>query len=234
MQLRYGKHHIYTPDLVRPKPVMSDEHKAMAAEKPPWPVPGHCKPWLDGQTAGWTVTYGYLSPITIVGLGDGQIRVENGAQLVAETQNKHVVHQLAPGFFTISPGYTLRTEAGFGVMHLPAVDAPLGLELVTGFVETDWHTRPCFMVFHAPPAGTEIHLKYKTPIAQVAVMPYPALTTAVVMSDDELDQINADFKTYLKESDQPSLTWQAATGIRFSHLYKHRSRERLRQLRDEQ
>jgi hypothetical protein len=120
---------------------------------------------------GWTLSYGYLTPITIAGGEDGRIAVENLAQLAQETGQPRIVDQFAPGHFGLGSGYTLWTPPGYVSLILPAAEAPGNLELVTGVIESEWYPLQLFLVFRLPAAGAQISLDYGMPLARVVVAP---------------------------------------------------------------
>ena len=126
--LKFAKGAPYIPILVRSRPYISENEKELAFEPVPFAMPGHCKPWLDGQTIGWTLFLeGFLTPITIHGLDDGTIRVENGEALSRETGQPLVTHQFATGYFGLGSGYTLQTPPGLVSLFIPANRPPAGL-----------------------------------------------------------------------------------------------------------
>ncbi len=222
--LKFAKNPVYIPDPARPRPVITEEDKQRAAADPPWPVPFHCKPWVDGQTVGWTLFYGYLTPITIVGQPDGRIEIENFAELVRETQQQMTIHQFVEGYFSVSTGYYLRTPPGLVSLFIPALRAPKGLQLVSGLVETDWYSRTIFAVFERPAVGERIKLEYRTELMRVVVVPRHEGAKAEPLEGDELAAFNAQEDEYLAAARDTDRSWHAATGDTFNHLYKIRSK----------
>jgi hypothetical protein len=134
---------------------------------------------------GWTLSYGYLTPITITGSEDGQLEVANLAQLVQETGQPHLIDQFASGHYSISSGYTLWTPPGYVSLILPATAAPGNLEVVIGVIESDWYPKELFLVFRLPPAGAQIMLDYGMPLARVVVVPRQADWTAELVTVGE-------------------------------------------------
>ncbi|RMG89597.1 MAG: hypothetical protein D6706_21055 [Chloroflexi bacterium] len=218
--LKFAKSTPYIPDPARSRPLVTDMDKARAAETPPHPVPFHCKPWVDGQTAGWTLFYGYLTPVTIVGEENGRITVKNLDQLAAETGQPRVIDQFAAGHFGIGSGYTLRTPEGFVSLILPPTHPPNGLETVIGIIETDWYPRQLFLVFRVPPPGTQISLDYQAELARVVIIPRQEQLTAQPMTETELETLRAQEAAYLAEEQETPTRWTAASGDSFTHLYK--------------
>lgn len=226
--LKFAKAAPYIPDPARTRPNISEEDRARAAETPPHVVPFHCKPWVDGQSVGWTLFYGYVTPITVVGVGDGKIEVENRSQLVRETNQERVVDQFAQGHFGIGVGYWLRTPPGFVCLILPPTNPPPGLVTLTGVVETDWYPRPLFLVFRVPEKGVRIQLDYKMELARVVVVPRMEGQNAEPFSPEEWETIRAEARAYQAEEKSSATRWKAASGDSFTHVYKEWSR-RFRQ-----
>lgn len=228
-RLRYSKAFVYLPDMERSRPLITDEHKAKAAETPPHAVPFHCKPWVDGQTAGYTLYYGYFTPLIIRGLPDGRAELPNIDALYKEAKVDNHVEQFAPGFVSYSTGYTLRTEPGMVSMILPPTKPIAGYDTLIGVVETDWFPKEVFIVIKAPPAGKEITINYKDEIGRIVVIPRQSQTELELIPDEEVQAIRADEADYRKEENETSAAWTSATGISFTHVYKMRSRRYLGQ-----
>jgi hypothetical protein len=228
--LKFAKSAPYIPDPVRSRPNILDEDRARATEDPPQVVPFHCKPWLDGQAIGWTLFYGYVTPIGILGVGDGKIEVENLYQLTRETNQERVVDQFARGHFGIGSGYRLRTPLGMVSLILPPTNPPPGLDTVTGIIETDWYPRQIFLVFRAPEKGVRISLDYKMELARIVVIPRLEGQKAEPLSSEELEIMREEALKYRQEEKNTSTRWQAESGDWFTHLYKewsHRYRKDL-------
>src|SRR5687768_13184276 len=96
---------------------------------------------------GWTLSYGYLTPITMTGRADGGLDVANLAQLAQETGQPRILDQFAPGHFGLGSGYTLWTPPGYVCLILPAAGSPGNLDVVTGVIESDWYPLQLFLVF---------------------------------------------------------------------------------------
>lgn len=198
--IQFTKAAEYIPDPVRSRPVISDEDKALAAADPPYPVRLHCKPWMDGQSAGWIIFYGYLTPITIVGLGGDDFRVENLERLKAESRVDNIIMPLVGGYFGIpATGYTFLTQPGYISLILPAPQAPPGLQLEPGIIETDWYPLEMPAVFKVPAAGESIRLDYKMEIARLVPIPRLEEMTLAPMTEDNLAALLARRQSYLEE-----------------------------------
>jgi len=232
MFLKFGKSVPYLPDPVRSRPLVTAVDKARGSADPPHAVPYHCKPWVDGQTAGWTLFYGFLTPISITGQADGGIEVQNLEMLARETQQPEIVSHFAQGHFGIGSGYTLQTPPGFVSLIIPATQPPAGLEALTAVIETDWYPRQLFLVFRLPPPGTQILLDRGMELARVVVIPRPEQLEARPFTADELAEINQRQQQYLDEEKTTPSRWTAASGDQFTHLYKQWS-ARFRNPRDE-
>ncbi|MFZ0549033.1 MAG: DUF6065 family protein [Candidatus Promineifilaceae bacterium] len=198
--IQFTKAAAYIPDPVRSRPVITDEDKALAAEDPPYPVRLHCKPWMDGQSVGWTLFYGYLTPITVVGLGDGDFRVENLEQLKAESQVDNIIMPLVGGYFGMpATGYTFLTQPGIISLILPAPNAPPDLHLEPGIIETDWYPLEMPAVFKVPPKGEAVTLDYKMEIARLVPIPRLESMTLTPMAEDDLNALLKRRQEYIED-----------------------------------
>lgn len=222
--LKYAKSVSYLPDLRRSRPFIQDEDRARAAKNPPEPVPFHCKPWVDAQSLGWTIPYGFLTAIEIVGLGEGRISVANIATLQGESNQPRIVDQFAPGHFGIGCGYSLHTPPGLISLLLPANDPPPNLDLVSGVIESDWYPRQIFLVCRSPAKGKKIYLDREMPLARVVLVPRHEGLDATQLDEPEAEEIAAREAAYVAEEATTPTRWQAASGDWFSHLYKEWSR----------
>jgi hypothetical protein len=219
--LKFAKSAPYIPDPVRSRPLITPEQKEKAAAAPPHVVPFHCKPWVDGQTVGWTLFYGYLTPVTIVGQENGRIQVHNLEQLTRETNQPRIIDQFANGHFGIGSGYILQTPPGIVSLLIPSTNAPTGLETVTGVIETDWYPRQLFLVFKVPSPGVEIYLDYKVELARVVLIPRHEQLEAQPMTEDELRALQGREQQYVEEERLTPTRWTAVSGDSFTHLYKN-------------
>lgn len=224
--LKFAKSVPYLPDPARSRPRIAEEEREKAALDPPHVVPFHCKPWVDGQTAGWTLFYGFLTAVTIRQGDDGRLLVENLAQLAQETQQPRVIDQFAEGHFGLGSGYTLQTPAGYVSLILPPTHPPAGLQTLTAVIETDWYPRQLFLVFQLPPPGTAVTLDRGMELARVVVIPRPEKAEAQPMGQAELAALQAREAEYLAEEQTTSSRWTAASGDSFTHLYKIWSKKR--------
>ncbi len=219
MELRYSKQLPYIPDPARSRPLVTAAHRTAAAATPPAVVPFHCKPWLDGQTIGYTLFYGYASPITIHGQADGTVQIDGLELLQRETGNSLVVDQFSAGYFTIVPGYGLETDHGWVSLLLPATRPPAGLSALTGVLETDWYPRDLFLVYTAPPAGVAVALRHGDELARVVVVPRADRAALRPMTAAEhADRVTRRAAYRADELRHPR--WHAATGKQFTHTYK--------------
>lgn len=232
--LRYWKKEIYFPKLRRPKLQVSAEDQALARQEHPPALPQHCKPWVDGQTVGWEVAYGFLSPITIRGLGGGKFDVDGAQQLNAEA-GQSTIDSFADGYLGLAISYWLQTPEGFASLILPPTSGPPGWAPLSAIVETDWYPRPIFLVNPIPPEGVEITLDFDQPLARVVVIPYAGNLRGGVeqMSQDEIEALNTLEETYLFEAINAGRLWESASGLKFSHQYKNWSGKHHRRLKGE-
>ncbi|HSH05927.1 MAG TPA: hypothetical protein VLL52_25655 [Anaerolineae bacterium] len=229
--LKFSKAMGYLPDPERSRPYITDEEKELGTATPAHPVPFHCKPWMDEQSLGWTLFYGYLTPITIIGLGDGQIQVENFKKLQAESQVKDIVKRFFSGRHVGIPatGYSLLTEPNWVSLMLPPTHPPAGYELVSGVLETDWYPLETPVLFRLPAKGVEIKLEYKTELARVVPMPRRRESAvAVEMSGEEHEALlerRAAYLRALEETEGKPLV----SGAQLKQIYHKWSAERRRE-----
>ena len=218
--LKFAKSASYIPDPARSRPFISDSDKAKATTTPPTAVPFHCKPWLDGQSVGWTLFYGYLTTVTVSASEDGRIQVENLPTLAQETNQPRIIEQFAANHFGLGTGYTLQTPPGYVTLLLPSTQAPIGLKAVTGVVETDWYPRQLFAVFSVPEPGQDITLDYRMPLLRAIVIPRQEELEIRPLTEAEqavLAELEAE---YLAEEAATPTRWQDHAGHTFTHLYK--------------
>lgn len=225
--LKFVKHAVYTPDPTPAKPRITEDERARAAADPPSAVPFHCKPWLDGQKLGYTLFYGYLSPITIVGLGDNKIAVEGEEQVMKERKGRSIADTFAAGHFGLSIAYTLITKQGFNTLILPANDPPAGFDIISGVIETDWYPKGLFLVSRMPEKGERIAIDYGDELARAVVIPRPKpLPPAVPLTDEELDEFDVRAQQYKQEEKTTHTRWIDVYGKPFTHLYRVWSSQR--------
>lgn len=224
--LKFHKPAVYFPDLKRSRPQVTDQERAIGSETPPHIVPYQCKPWTDGQLAGWSVPYGFLTSVTIVGLGEGRIEVENLKQLRAELNFPvDPILNFAPGYFSLGTAYSLLTPAGMVTLTMPPTyPAGPNFSPLPSVVETDWFPRTLFLVYRALPKGQRLTLDYGLELARIVVIPRQDGLKAEPMSDEELTQLDEREKGYRQTERQPENRWQSASGLEFSHTYRIWSR----------
>ena len=202
--IQFTKAAVYIPDPVRSKPPITDKDKALAAEEPPWAVRLFCKPWMDTQSVGWTIFYGYLTSITIVGLGNGQYRIENLEQLQAESKVDNIFMPLAGVDLVGIPatGYTFLTQPGYISMILPPNNPPPGWVVEPGVIETDWYPMEMAVVFRVPPEGESITLDYKMEIARIVPIPRLERMKMTPMTEENLAELMERRERYIEERDK--------------------------------
>ena len=218
--LKFAKSVAYIPDPARSRPFIPDGDKAKAATTPPAVVPFHCKPWLDGQSVGWTLFYGYLTSVTIEVGENCRIQVKNLSRLAQETNQPRIIEQFADAHFGLGTGYTLHTPPGFVSLLLPASQAPLGLEALIGVVETDWYPRQLFAVFRVPAPGQTITLDYRVPLLRVVVIPRHEQLEIKPLNEDEQTILTQREAAYVAEEGETATRWLDDAGHTFTHLYK--------------
>jgi hypothetical protein len=135
------------------------------------PDPAPADDAAQGSALGWTLSYGYLTSVSISGRGDGGIIVRNLAQLVRETGQERIIDQFAVGYFGLGSGYSLITPAGLVTLIIAHPHSPAGLGIVTGLIETDWYPRQLFVVCNVPGPGVQIDLEFAAPLAHILAVP---------------------------------------------------------------
>lgn len=232
--LKYHTKAVYMPKPARAKPHVLPEHVSLSKEEPPHAVPFHCKPWVDGQSAGWTLFYGYLTAVSITTNKAGQIAIENGAQLMAETQQERVIDQFAAGHFGLSTGYYFQTPPGYACLFIPSPLSPPALQLLPAIIETAWYPRPIFLVYPLPQPNETIELSFKMPIGRVIVVPEQKQAEATPLDAAELAGLEEMEARYLAEEASTPHRWQSAGGQEFTHLYKIWSRRQKEEINNDE
>lgn len=223
--LKFAKSVPYLIDPAPARPPITEDQKRAAAEQPPRVIPHHCKPWVDGQSVGWVLSYGYITPVAIRTAANGRIDVENGARLVEETQQPRIIDQFADEHFGIGTGLTLRTPPGFVSMIIPAINPPSQLRALTGILETDWYPRQLFLVFELPTPAMTIRLDRGMSLARVVVIPRQIGVAATPVDPTELADIQTAAEAYVTAEARSPSRWTAAGGDTFTHLYKQWSQQ---------
>ena len=223
--LKFIKTSPYIPDPQPAKTAISAEDALRARQSPPEVVPMHCKPWLDAQKLDWTLFYGYISPIQISADQAGRLQVDGLDELARETGQARVVDQFAQGHFGLGCGYTLITPPKFDSLILPANQSPANLRALTAVIESDWYPQQLFLVFEVPNPGEKIQLDHGDPLARVVVMPRQSLSQAQPASPDEIERIKVQREAYQQTEQSGELSWTAASGDTFTHVYKELSKK---------
>jgi hypothetical protein len=224
--LRFIKSLPYLPDLARPRPLISEEDKARAAAEPPLPVPFHCKPWLDGQTIGWTLFYGYRTAVTLHSSAGGKVVAENLEQLDGERGQPDTVTLTERGL-RLETGYSLGSPAGLVTLLIPANRPVPGLLLEMACLETEQQYQPVSLVFRMPADG-EINLMTGAELARAVLIPRPESGQARPLEGEELVIVRQREAAYRAEEQMTPTRWTAATGDSFTHLYRVWSRRETR------
>jgi hypothetical protein len=230
--LKFIKSAPYIPDPEPSQAVIDPADSARAREQPPHVVPAHCKPWLDGQKIGWTLSYGYISPIQISLDPEGGIQVQGLEQLIRETGQPRVVDRFSDRHFGLGSGYTLITPPGFQTLLLPTEQSPGSLRAMTGLIESDWYPRQLFLVFDMPTAGQIIRLDHGDALARAVVVPAASELQAEPASARDIETIKAAEARYLADEESGRWSWTAASGDQFTHVYKEWSKQHRHQSKD--
>ncbi|MBP7998472.1 MAG: hypothetical protein KA314_26915 [Chloroflexi bacterium] len=221
--LKFNKFALYCPDPAPAKPLITEEQRMRAAATPPEIVPFHCKPWLDGQNIGYTLFYGFITPITISNNG-GELVVGNLEQLKKEFGGKSPLDQFDRTHFLIDPGLVLKTAPGQVCLIIPANNPPALLQPLTAVIETDWYPNPIFLVFRLPEEGQVIHLDYRAELVRVVVTPRPQRTAALPMDEADLLMYDRQHAQYKAEKKATTSRWRDGKGRVRTQMYHTWSR----------
>lgn len=215
----YGHPDSDAPDLHWNKPYVSSSAKNKIAQD--IPVPAHCKPWIDGQSAGLIVTWPFPTLLLEFDKITGNLI----------TENEHV-SKFADGHYSLNPMYYFRTQENVGIYIQPHESSPLEHFTVKGIIETDWY-RPCpFFVFRNPIKDSMlvqderlngIIIKRGDPL--IELVPIVIDKGLQRMTDDQLEQQIDEANEYFNERfARKDLLWTSPTGQGFSRYYKEKSR----------
>src|SRR5262245_23570420 len=182
--LRFVKSLPYLPDLARSRPNVTEQDRAGAAADPPFPVPFHCKPWVDGQMIGWTLFYGYRTAVTLHRLAGGRLIAENLAQLDEENGRPNTI-TLTGDSVHLETGYSFGSPAGPVTLLIPANRPVPGLLLEIACLETEQPYRPVSLAFRMLAAG-EVSLTAGVELARAVLIPRPELGQAFPLAGEEL------------------------------------------------
>ncbi|MGH2537593.1 MAG: hypothetical protein ACRDHL_09390 [Candidatus Promineifilaceae bacterium] len=211
---------------------MTEADRQRAAEQPPHPVPFHCKPWLDGQSAGWTLLFGYRAGVTLRAGGDGRLDIVNKEALAAEAGGLPIRPLAAGQFFEIVTSYRLSTEPSEVCLLIAANRPPTGLELAPSLWEANRPGEQLRLAFRWPAAGSQVALDAESELARVILLQRRHHRVSRALAAAEQEALNAREAAYLAAEQATPSRWQAANGETFTHLYKEWS-ARLRRLRPE-
>lgn len=217
--LKFSKFAAYCPDPALAKAHITEEHKARAAATPPEIAPFHCKPWVEGQSVGYTLFYGFITPLTLRNEG-GKLLVENLEPLKQEFNGHSPIDQFDRDYFLIDPGLILKTPPGQVSLILPANHPPDNLHALTAVLETDWYPNPIFLVFKLPQEGQVIRLDYKNELVRAVVIPRPQRTAALPMDEADLAEYDRLHEQYKAEKKAITPRWQDAKGRVRTQLYQ--------------
>jgi hypothetical protein len=228
--LRYTRLVAHLPELARARPFISDVDRERAAAIPPFPVPFHCKPWTDGQTAGWAIPYGYRTSLIVHGRAGGLVSLRQVKALAAEAGVPETVRQPAPGLVALATGYTIHPAPATAALLIEANDPPPGYRLVMSYAASGGAPLPLWVIFRAPSEGENLSLSTGAQLARLVEVPLQPNATSSQLSADGISALQAEEARYLQEERQTPARWTAANGEEFTHLYKIWSR-RVSQVR---
>ena len=199
--LKYTKVIPYVPTPTRSRPNIPHDDLELAKLDPPMPLKLHCKPWLDEQSLGWTFYYGYLTPITITGLGDNEIHIENLEQLKAESRVPDIMRKVfgSNHLGITAIGYMVSTPQNIVSLMLPPTHPPDNMHVIPAVLETDWYPRELVTLFKVPAKNETIHLEYKTELMRLVPIPRFDNQELIEMSEEELSTHMAENNRYLQD-----------------------------------
>lgn len=221
------------PPLEFQSPQVTDQMRQQAVER--IPAPQHCKPWIDGQSAGLVLRWPFeRTLIQFVAnwreIGGSLIEHEDGPVMKVTPDDANVA-RFAPNHFSLLPLYVFKTppNTGLYVTGLPhTYNSPIPQScVVRGVLETDWYPSPPFFVFETLHVGTtaSIILEYGDPLC--LLIPVVLNPKATEMSTDEVSAMLEDHGRYQAEKiSRDDLLWMAKGGNQmFSHIYKEKSKQ---------
>ena len=232
--LKFHKSFVYLPNPTRSQPNIPEEHKQLAAESPPMPLPLHCRPWIDEQSLGWTFFYGYLTSVTLVGLADGRVRIENFEQLQEESGVKDIIRtNFFGGYAGLSAtGYTITTPPGVVSLMMPPTTPPQGLLVLPAILETDWFPRELIALFQAPLEGEQVRIEYGDELLRILPVSRFDDSKIAEMNDDEVAEVMAKRAEYVADEKQTKGRLTKSGGA-LKRVYPRWSKEFLQQLQTE-
>lgn len=101
---------------------------------------------------------------------------------VSDYRGKHEINPIQPGIsfferedqldhFKLHLPYIWHTPPEVDTLFLPLINNHIGLNLVSGLVETDWYAHPVNLVLRKPPREVSIHVTTGDPVAQAIFLP---------------------------------------------------------------
>jgi hypothetical protein len=223
------------PKLEFAHPIITESMKQQAEKN--IPIPAHCRPWLDAQSAGLVIRWPHKEATITVSQNMHSHFVDTPEEY-AETVDMpgfswtgESVGRFAPWHFSLLPHYIFRTPPGIGlyVVGLPDdYSSPIDQRLVVrGVLETDWYSLPPFFVYKIPVVYGETTFVIRTGDPICMVVPIVLHPTHEEMTHEELREQTLLAKYYDEERiERDDLLWYSKPfGQMFSRLYKEKSRQ---------
>lgn len=225
--------------VIRAKPGRADrsrhtpaEYAGSAFEGKFVPAPIDCRPWVDGQTSGWDLSFSMDLSFMITDVERGLFSVP------AEMEGK--IGTFGPFHLGVYSGVRIKTSPGWVTLIDRVADPKVrdALPFVTeaAILETDWYTwfknfvviRPILSRFS--PLDV-VNIERGTPLCRVRVLPRQELVACEEFSEED----HAELKRALDEYTQEELAMNAEQRFRaagdgghFYPLYKLRSAKERR------
>lgn len=186
--------------------------------------PWQCKPFLDGNTAGFEILW-HLPDVVIESDDGVKAKIKDTWSQV--TNNPGTVSQFADGHIGMNTGIKIKMPDGWGGLIMPHPEwfnDPYNSNLpcmIPGVLEFDWWPNFFFLVSKVPPLGKKYILKQHQPFCQI--IPIQIRNKFTVRKATEAEEVDlkekADFiaKNY---SNISTHTWTTKSGKVFGNVYK--------------
>jgi hypothetical protein len=191
--------------------------------------PWQCKPFIDGNTAGFEIFW-HLPEVIIESQDGITAQIEDTWSEI--TRNESSISQFADGHVGINTGIKIKMPYGWGGLILPHPEwfhDPYNTDLpcmVPGVLEFDWWSNFFFVVSKVPPLGKKYILKPNKPFCQIIPMPIRQKIKTRKATEEEAKELNqnSDFITN-NYSNISTHSWTTKSGSSFGNVYKIISNE---------
>jgi hypothetical protein len=191
--------------------------------------PWQCKPFVDGNTAGFEVSWPIDCEILIESEDGVKANISDTWSEI--TKNESSVSQFADGHIGINTNFRFKFPKGWSGLIMPhpkwfadpySTNLPF---VIPGMLEFDWWHRYFFLVLRCPPPGKKIMIRPNEPFFQV--IPFKRHRFSLrSMNESESQESNEQDALITKHySDISSHNWQTKDGKKFGNIYKVLSAE---------